>query len=258
MINKYGLCMLSTSIEHKCRSRGLLWRSPKRRLPNNAIAMRMLPGCSSIAVCGTKCIDPDCLFLRTPEFTCRSLAKHGHCKQHFFHLLNTRATGDMNPYPWAAEGCRWTHYVPSREVDNGGKPTGKVKWYVLKDNVERLSCADGKTEAQWIAFYNDQHAQDVDAKRRSDAARDQKAIGEVLHDSAVVQARAARDEKIKARREGTEYNPVEFANGLAPHLQLENQSGQGRGQSQAMPIQSLFKTKEKKVNNKSQDISFFG
>jgi len=95
-----------------------------------------------------------------------------------------------------------------------------VEWYEVKDDVRRLSCADNKcaSEEAWVKFYDGEHNKDVAARQRGEALRDQRTVVEVLGDSVKVQARAARDDKIKARREGADYDPVEHAKGVAEHL----------------------------------------
>ena len=171
-------------------------------------------------MCGDKCTDPTCIYLKSPDHICRSMAKHGHCRFHFFGLLNKVSPG--LPYPWAGDGCRRLHCVPHRVRNDKGEDTGRVNWYVLKDDHLRLECADKKcaTQQAWVKYYDDEHKKDVEAKKRSEAARDQRAVVETLQDSVKVQARVALQEKVKARRDGTAYDPVEHAKGIAQHLDL--------------------------------------
>ena len=153
-------------------------------------------------MCSDKCTDPTCIYLKSPDQICRSLAKHGHCRFHFFGLLN-KVANDL-PYPWAADGCRRMHCVPHRVRNDKGEDTGKINWYMLKDDQLRLHCADAKcaTQQAGIKFYDEEHKKDVEAKKRSEAARDQRAVVETLQDSVKVQARVAVEVKARPRRHG--------------------------------------------------------
>jgi len=150
------------------------------------------------------------------------MAKHGHCKFHFFGLLHLDPSASAK-HNWAAGGCRHSHYVAKVENVQGKQV---IEWYVVKDNVKRLSCADGKcpSEEAWIKFYDGEHDKDVAARLRGEEQRSQRAVTEVLKDSVKVQALAAQQEKIKARREGSDYDPVERARGVVEHLNALNQA----------------------------------
>jgi len=188
-------------------------------------------------MCGPKCSEPNCPYIRAPDDICRSMAKHGHCKFHFFGMLQLDpATGSK--YDWAGGGCKRFHYVV-RQADNN-----KIEWYRLKEGVPRLACADSKCASQeaWIKFYDSEHDKDVKARLRGEEQRAQRATTELLKDSVKVQAFAAQKEKIQARREGADYDPVERAKGVVEHLNALNQTKADAGKK---PKFNLFANKKK-------------
>jgi len=187
-------------------------------------------------MCGDKCKDPLCPYLRAPSTICRSMAKHGHCRFQFFSLLHSRPNTGTK-YTWAARGCKHVHYVAMKKdllptpMANGVRQ--QVQWFCVKEDCPRLTCAEKlcASEEAWIKLYDDEHNKDVAARIQGEAKRDQRAVEEVLGDSVKVQARAAKEDKIKARREGTGYDPVERADKVAEHLnamrQVKAESGTG-------------------------------
>ena len=165
-------------------------------------------------MCGPKCTDAKCRYIRAPDDICRSMAVHGHCRHRHFDLRNKAALAGGatdKPYPWC-KGCKFQHII---HFEN--------EWFKLADNAARLSCAEDKTEEQWTEHYNKEHEKDRKAQIRSQVLQDARNTRELLNDSVKVQAEAAKAEKIAARKEGRPYDPVRLADGLTPHLQLRNQ-----------------------------------